>query len=159
MRMKKLVICLMIVWVLSGCTQYETMPFELLESPGFQLNLGLIGVGIEVVNDVTQTTPHLELQLANETSYEIIYGESFAIEFYHEGNWFALPTDTEIFFVDIGYSFPAGESAIIRRNLSSIFSEGLSYPGRYRFRTTVGTLTRPAAVNQPHEIFAVFDVE
>ena len=92
------------------------------------------GVNIQIVNAVwTAEEIKLEVKWNNDTSYDVVYGESFDIEKKTDGEWESCVTLDNLVFTDIGYELSANSSQKQTYNLTDMFD--ISENGKYRLTT------------------------
>ena len=92
------------------------------------------GVNIQIVNAIwTAEEIKLEVKWNNDTTYDVVYGESFDIEKQTNGEWKSCVTLDNLAFNDIGYELKAKSSQKQTYNLTDMFD--ISEDGEYRFTT------------------------
>jgi hypothetical protein len=152
--MKKIIVLIVIVLGLSGCGSSETLD----ASQNLRVNESLVDVRLTVMNEVQRDSEQINLELWNDTSFTLTYGEAFAIEFYDEGVWRSFPIFAE--FPSIGYGLEPGSTSALTRHLNWFFPEGLPYAGRYRIRMDIfNDADIPITEDDIHDVVAEFYVE
>jgi len=92
------------------------------------------GANIQIVDAVwTAEEIKLEVKWNNDTSYDVVYGESFDIEKETDGEWKSCVTLDYLAFNDIGYELSANSSQKQTYNLTDMFD--ISENGEYRLTT------------------------
>ena len=92
------------------------------------------GMNIQIVNAIwTAEEIKLEVKWNNDTTYDVVYGESFDIEKQTNGEWKSCVTLDNLAFNDIGYELKAKSSQKQTYNLTDMFD--ISENGEYRFTT------------------------
>jgi len=154
--MKKIIVLIVIILGLSGCGSIETLEV----SQNLRVNESLANVEMTVMNEVQSDSEQITLELWNNTSFTLTYGESFSIEFYDEGQWHVFPAFEEAVFILIGYGLGPNGTSTFTRNLSWFFPEGLPYSGRYRFRMDIfNDADIPITEGDIHDVVAEFHIE
>lgn len=92
------------------------------------------GMNVQIVNAIWNDEEiKLEVKWNNETSYDVVYGESFDIEKQIDAEWKSCVTLDNLAFNDIGYELSAKSSQKQVYNLTDMFD--ISENGEYRLTT------------------------
>lgn len=140
--MKKLLaimFCIALTLGLYGCkaeTAHKAEPLEKTEP----ITIGETysdfgGVNIKITKAIVTDTEHtLKTEWVNQTVYEVLYGESFAIERYQDGKWVSCKkTKEEVIFNMIGYCLKPSSAQEKTYSFFDIFD--ISKSGKYRIIT------------------------
>jgi len=132
--MKKILFLLLAAIFLSaaGCQSADRGSAASLPSGNIQTEFPGMTVCIETVNSNDETT-ELNILWRNKTPYDVLYGESYAIERLEDGQWVSCEKADAI-FIAIGYQLKAGEEVTKPYTVSDLFD--VSLPGTYRFKTS-----------------------
>ena len=76
----------------------------------------------------------LEVIWSNNTDYEVMYGEPYAIQRLDGNEWVSCSKDKMTPFITIGYALKAGKEISKTYTISELFD--VSRPGTYRFQTS-----------------------
>ncbi len=92
------------------------------------------GVNIKIT-DVLWNKDSIELEVdwINDTDYEVLYGDSYSIEFKDGSEWVSAQKTDELYFNTIGYILKAKKTQQKVYNLTDSFD--ISKAGTYRFKT------------------------
>jgi len=132
----------------------------LTQSLPLRINEDLKAIELTVTSDVQWDSTAISLRLVNNTQHEIIYGESFSIEFFDDDSWKMVQPPDDIDFITIGYRLAPGESSYLVRHLEWLFPNGLARTGRYRLRTHVfNDADIPIREHHLHDLGAEFYIE
>lgn len=76
----------------------------------------------------------LEVIWSNNTDYEVMYGEPYAIQRLDGNEWVSCSKDEATAFITVGYALKAGKEISKTYTISELFD--VSQPGTYRFKTS-----------------------
>ena len=76
----------------------------------------------------------LEVIWSNNTDYEVMYGEPYAIQRLDGNEWVSCSKDEMTAFITIGYALKAGKEISKTYTISDLFD--VSQPGTYRFKSS-----------------------
>ena len=139
-RIIALVLSALLLSMLTACNQNVGRHADgIIKSDKATIEIGkthtdLEGVNIQIVNAIwTAEENKLEVRWNNDTTYDVVYGESFDIEKQIDGEWKSCVTLDNLAFNDIGYELSAKSSQKQTYNLTDMFD--ISENGEYRFIT------------------------
>ena len=76
----------------------------------------------------------LEVIWSNNTDYEVMYGEPYAIQRLEGNEWVSCSKDEMTAFITVGYALNAGKEISKTYTISDLFD--VSQPGTYRFKSS-----------------------
>ncbi len=156
--MKKILIALLAAAALlstAGCRPTDRDGTDVLPSGNIHTEFPGMTVSIAEINTHDGMT-QLDVLWRNKTPYDVIYGESYAIERLEDNQWVRCEQKNEnTIFTDIGYELKAGEEISKTYTVSNLFDVSLS--GTYRLWTSCHVYIN-VEVSTPCELTAEFTV-
>ena len=131
--MKRRCLCLLVLLlILTGCRPAEPKQLQGQAQENHSDYAG-ISVQMEELRTVDGKT-ELAILWSNTTEYDAIFGSSFVIERYADGEWVDCALVGELFFDALGYLLEAGQQRREIYDLTGLFD--VSQTGTYRFRSS-----------------------
>lgn len=115
-----------------GCKPFEEKNLHLTQGgcytdfPGVEIRVAQVYTG----EDKTK----LEVIWSNHTSYEVVYGEPYAIQRLDGNEWVSCSKNALTAFFTVGYALKAGKEISKTYTISELFD--VSQPGTYRFKSS-----------------------
>lgn len=137
-RILAFVFVIFLLAVFTACNRGAQPPAKLVLEKGTiavgAAHSSVAGMEIRIINAVwNDDAIKLDVSWSNQTGYDALYGESFKIARYDNGQWVSCVIPGNLAFHAIGYDLASGVTRKETYGLTDIFD--ISASGRYRFYT------------------------